>query len=114
LCDRYLDSSIAYQGLARGLGEDDIYNLNVWGTDELVPDLVILLNVDPEVGLARNSGTRDRIESEDIAFHRKVAEAYMQLAKEHPSRFVVIDAAQPIEAVTEQVHRAVYNVMHDE
>ena len=114
LSDRYVDSSIAYQGLARGLGDDDIFRLNVWATDELMPDLVILLNVEAEVGLRRATGTPDRMEREDLSFHRKVGEAYLQLAKAYPSRFVVIDASQPVEKVREQVERAVYNVLHDE
>jgi len=114
LGDRFLDSSIAYQGIARGLGDDDIFRLNVWATDEMIPDLVILLNVDADVGLARATGARDRMEQEDLSFHRKVGEAYLQLAKAHPSRFVVVDASESVESVREQVERAVYNVLHDE
>jgi dTMP kinase len=115
LCDRYLDSSIVYQGFARGLGDDDIYSLNVWATDELLPDLVILLNLDPAIGLARGGGAvRDRIESEDIAFHRKVAMGYLELARQHPSRFVVIDASAPPNDVAAAVQKAVYNVLQDE
>ncbi|MGH2830698.1 MAG: dTMP kinase [Actinomycetota bacterium] len=113
ISDRYLDSSLAYQGLARGLGDEDVYRLNIWATDELIPDLVVLLDLDPEVGLARAAGAPDRIEQEDIAFHRKVAEAYQQLAKTYPSRFALIDASQPVETVREQVERAVYNVLHE-
>ncbi|MHB8513061.1 MAG: dTMP kinase [Actinomycetota bacterium] len=115
LCDRYLDSSIVYQGIARGLGDDDIYALNVWATDELIPDLVILLNLDPAVGLARGaSGVRDRIESEDIAFHRRVAAGYLELARKHPSRFVVIDASAPPNDVAAAIQKAVYNLLQDE
>lgn len=114
LSDRYLDSSLAYQGLARGLGDDDIFRLNVWATDELMPDLVILLNVDAEVGLARSTGAPDRIEQEDMSFHRKVGEAYLQLAKAYPSRFSVVDASQSVQAVQDQIQRAVYHVLHDE
>ena len=114
LSDRYLDSSIAYQGLARGLGDDDIFRLNVWATDELIPDLVILLNIDAEAGLARSTGAPDRIEQEDIAFHRKVGAAYLQLAKAYPSRFTVIDASQPSDVVQDLVEKAVYHVLHDE
>lgn len=103
LCDRYLDSSLAYQGIARGLGEEDVLGLNVWATDELIPDVVILLHVDPEVGLARSRGAPDRIEAEGIDFHRRVAEAYMRLARQYPSRFAVVDSSGPPEQVRMQV-----------
>ena len=106
LCDRYLDSSLAYQGIARGLGEEDVLRLNVWGTDETLPDLVILLHLDPEIGLSRTKGDPDRMEQEDIAFHRKVGEAYLHLARSFPSRFSVIDAGGPIEEIHRQVKAA--------
>jgi len=92
LCDRYVDSSLAYQGVARGLGEQDILQLNAWATQGLFPDLVILLHLEPEVGLARKPGEGDRIEDEDDAFHARVSDAYLQLAEEHPERFTVVDA----------------------
>jgi dTMP kinase len=107
LCDRYLDSSLAYQGIARGLGEDDVLRLNIWATDETLPDLVILLHIDPEVGLARTKGDPDRMEQEDVAFHRAVAEAYLHLARSFPSRFAVIDASASVEEVHRQVRAAV-------
>ncbi|MCA1830873.1 MAG: dTMP kinase [Actinobacteria bacterium] len=107
LCDRYVDSSIAYQGLARGLGEDDVLHLNVWATDELLPDVVVLLHVDPEKGLARTGGRRDRMEQEELTFHRKVNEAYLHLAREYPSRFSVVDASGTIEQVQGQIRTAI-------
>ena len=103
LCDRFIDSSLAYQGIARGLGEEDILRLNIWGTDESLPDLVILLHIDPEVGLSRTKGDPDRMEQEDIGFHRKVSEAYLHLARAFPSRFTVIDAA----GSTDEIHRQI-------
>ncbi len=107
LCDRYLDSSLAYQGIARGLGEEDVLRLNVWGTDETLPDLVILLHLDPEIGLSRTKGDPDRMEQEDIAFHRKVGEAYLHLARSFPSRFSVIDAGGPADEIHRQVKAAI-------
>jgi dTMP kinase len=107
LCDRYLDSSLAYQGIARGLGEEDVLRLNVWATDETLPDLVILLHLDPEIGLSRTKGDPDRMEMEDMSFHKKVGEAYLQLAREFPSRFAVIDAAGTIDEVHRQVSAAI-------
>jgi len=107
LCDRYIDSSLAYQGLARGLGEDDVLHLNEWATDELIPDLVILLHLDADRGLERLEGDPDRMESEDVSFHRKVGEAYLHLAREYPSRFAVVDASGTKEQVHTQVRAAV-------
>jgi dTMP kinase len=107
LCDRFIDSSLAYQGLARGLGEDDVLHLNEWATDELMPDLVILLHLEAEHGLERLEGDPDRMESEDVAFHRKVGEAYLHLAREYPSRFAVVDASGTKEQVHTQVRAAV-------
>ena len=107
LCDRYIDSSLAYQGLARGLGEDDVLHLNEWATDELIPDLVILLHLDADRGLERLEGDPDRMESEDVSFHRKVGEAYLHLAREYPSRFAVVDASGSKEQVHTQVRAAV-------
>ncbi len=103
LCDRFIDSSVAYQGAARGLGEQDVLALNAWATQGLFPDLVILLHIEPEQGLARASDERDRFESEDLAFHAKVADAYLRIADEHPDRFHVVDA----QGTPEEVHARV-------
>jgi dTMP kinase len=111
LCDRYLDSSLAYQGVARGLGIDDVYRLNVWGTDELLPDLVVLLNLDPQTGLSRTRGMPDRMEQESVDFHRKVGAAYLELARIYPSRFCVIDASLDAEKVQEEVRHAVSSLL---
>jgi dTMP kinase len=106
LSDRYVDSSLAYQGVARGLGEQDVLTLNVWATQGLFPDLVILFHIEPEEGLARGEDERDRIEQEDPAFHAKVADAYLKIAEEHPERFVVVDASRPPDEVHKQVREA--------
>jgi dTMP kinase len=104
LCDRFIDSSLAYQGVARGLGEQDVLNLNVWATQGLFPDLVILLSLEPEEGLARaTEDEADRIEAEDLAFHAKVSDAYLKIAEEFPERFRVVDASGPPEAVHDRV-----------
>jgi dTMP kinase len=106
LCDRYVDSSLAYQGVARGLGEQDVLTLNVWATQGLFPDLVILLHLEPEEGLERAAGDPDRIESEDANFHAKVADAYLRIAEEHPERFVLVDASKEADDVHQQVREA--------
>jgi dTMP kinase len=104
LCDRYVDSSLAYQGVARGVGEQDVLTLNVWATQGLFPDLVILLHVEPDLGLLRGTGDGpDRIELEGSPFMAKVADAYLRIAEEHPERFVVIDSDRP----PDEVHRDV-------
>jgi len=93
ICDRYVDSSLAYQGHGRGLGEPDILTLSAWATQGLFPDLVLLLDVEAEEGLARAGDEPDRFESENLEFHERVAEAYRRIAGDHPERFVVVEAA---------------------
>ncbi len=113
ICDRYVDSSLAYQGWARGLGEPDILSLNVWATQGLFPDLVILLHVEPEKGLLRSTEAPDRMELEGGDFHAKVADAYLRIAEEHPERFVVIDADRQPAAVFDDVRAALDKALQD-
>jgi dTMP kinase len=107
LCDRYVDSSLAYQGVARGLGREPIAAMNRFATGGLVPDLVVLLRLDPAEGLTRGRGGRDRIECQDLEFHRLVAQGFLDLAAAEPDRFAVVDAAQPPEQVAGEVRDAV-------
>ena len=113
ICDRYIDSSLAYQGWARGLGEQDVLTLNVWATQGLFPDLVVLLHLEPEAGLLRSLEEPDRIEMEGQDFHAKVSDAYLRIAEEHPERFVVVDADQTPELVHEQVIAALQRVLKE-
>jgi dTMP kinase len=113
ICDRYIDSSIAYQGSARGLGEQDVLTLNVWATQGLFPDLVLLLHLEPEAGLLRSLEEPDRFEMEGGDFHAKVSDAYLRIAEEHPERFVVVDADQTPEVVHEQVVEALERVLRE-
>lgn len=99
LCDRYLDSSLAYQGTGRGLGEQDVLSLNVWATQGLFPDLVMLLHLEPDRGLARIGSEQDRIEAEDESFHARVADAFLKIAEDHPERFRIINADAPPDVV---------------
>ena len=102
LLDRFVDSSLAYQGAARGLGVDRVAAINAFGTGGLVADRTLLLRVDPAVGRARQAGRDehpDRLEREDASFFDAIAAAYDELADEHPERFRVIDAAQPADRV---------------
>jgi dTMP kinase len=114
ICDRYVDSSLAYQGWGRGLGEQDILTLNVWATQGLFPDLVILLHLEPERGLLRSTDAPDRMELEGQDFHAKVADAYLKIAEEHPERFVVIDADRAPADVSDQVREAIEKALERE
>jgi len=98
ICDRFADSSLAYQGYARGLGLEEIASLNAFATSGLVPDITILLDLPAEAGLARQRKI-DRISSQDVAFHESVRKGFLALAKAEPDRFVVIDATQNIDSV---------------
>lgn len=98
ICDRYLDSSVAYQGFARGLGPRRIRDLSLWATNELLPDLTIVLDIDPADGLGRFT-ERDRLEAEPLEYHRQVRAAYLALAEEDPERYLVLDARDNIQAI---------------
>jgi dTMP kinase len=105
--DRYVDSSLAYQGAGRELERDDVARLSRWATEGLVPDLVVLLDVDPAVGLRRAgaSGAPDRIEAESIEFHHRVRAGFLDLAGQAPERYLVVDASDGPDVVHEAVRR---------
>jgi dTMP kinase len=113
LCDRYVDSSLAYQGWGRGLGEQDVLTLNVWATQGLFPDLVILLHLEPETGLLRSTDPPDRMEMEGVDFHAKVSDAYLKIAEEHPERFVIVDADRPADEIFTDVKIALDRLLKD-
>jgi dTMP kinase len=96
LCDRYNDSTIAYQGIARGLGKEEVEKLCDFACSGLKPKLTFYLDIDPETGLQRaiDVGEKDRIESEALGFHKKIRNAYLQIAHEHPKRIHVLDASK--------------------
>ncbi|GAA1654974.1 dTMP kinase [Georgenia ruanii] len=101
--DRYIDSSVAYQGAARDLGAAEIRDLSLWATRGLLPHLTVLLDLDPAAGAARLTGAPDRIERESAAFHTRVREHYLALAAADPERYLVLDATWP----PERIHAAV-------
>jgi dTMP kinase len=107
LTDRYVDSSLAYQGAGRELTVDEVANLSSWATGGLVPELTVLLDVDPEIGLRRFAEPADRLEAEPLAFHQRVRQQFQDLAGQAPERYVVIDASQSPERVHEEVLAAV-------
>ncbi len=107
LCDRFIDSTVAYQSGGRGLDRALIESANRLACGEVAPHLTILLDLDPDRGLdrasARDQGQADRFEALGGAFHRKVREAYHRLAREHAGRFLVVDAARPPETIAEEI-----------
>jgi dTMP kinase len=111
LCDRYLDSSLAYQGQARGLGRRPVEEVNRFATGGLLPDLVVLLDLDPAEGFDRRAERRDRIEAEDLGFHHRVRDAFRELAAGDPDRFAVVDAAAPADPVAAAVLAAVLELL---
>lgn len=100
LCDRFIDSSLAYQGYARGLGINEVYSVNKFAIENLMPDLTLYLDLDPQIGLnriAKNKGREiNRLDLEEINFHVKVREGYEEVLKMFPERMVRIDANQEI------------------
>ena len=111
ICDRYLDSSLAYQGGARGLGVDNILNIKLFATENTWPDLTLLFDIKPEIGLeriAKNANREvNRLDLEKIEFHNKVRQTFLDLSKRYPERFVVIDASQSREKVAEDTLQAI-------
>ena len=103
--DRYVDSSLAYQGAGRALPVAEIARLSRWATEELRPDLVLLLDIDPRVGLARATGSPDRIEQESLEFHTSVRQGFLRLAAADPDRYLVLAAEQDSDAVHAAVLR---------
>ncbi len=112
ISDRYLDSSVAYQGVARGLGAERVAELSLWATGGLVPDLTIVLDVDPALGLARVVGP-DRLESEPIEWHARVRQAFLDIATEHPQRYLVLDGSRPAEDLAVEIAVAVSALVGD-
>lgn len=108
LCDRFIDSSIVYQGVARGLGDNEIAELNRWATADLQPDLVIVLDIDPVEGL-RRAGSPDRLEMAGFDFHARVNQAFRHRATMEPDRYLLLDGSEPAEALHATIRDAVFN-----
>lgn len=106
VCDRYLDSSVAYQGVGRRLGLDRVLELNLAAVGGLLPDRTFLLLLDPEDAPSRLPGEHDRLEREDGDFRVRVDAGYRELAERFPERVVLLDASRPAEEIAEEVHGA--------
>lgn len=113
ICDRYLDSSLAYQGGARGLGVENILNINLFATENTWPDLTLLFDIKPEEGLKRIASNANRevnrLDLEKLDFHQKVRDTFLELAKRYPERFVIIDASKSREEVAKNTLDAILN-----
>ena len=109
LTDRYLDSSVAYQGAARSLGPQEVRDLSLWATEGLLPYLTILLDGDPDLAERRTTsrGAKDRLEQEGDTFRTALREQFLTLAESEPERFVVVDADRPVDQVADDVIEAV-------
>lgn len=115
VCDRFIDSSLAYQGVARGLGIDEVLNMNQFATEGYMPDLTIYLLVDPQVGLNRKANQKvlDRLEHEKLEFHTKVYNGYLELAKRFSERVRVVDGDCSIEEECAKVNKIVFDFIKE-
>lgn len=110
ICDRYIDSSVAYQGVGRGLGADSVLDINLWAVEGLRPDLTVLLDVDHVEGRGRRNSAaaqEDRMESEPDSFHEQIRAAFRDQAASSPEQYLVLNAADPIEIITEKIVESV-------
>ena len=113
ITDRYIDSSLAYQGAGRGLPSEDIARLNSWATEGRAPDLTVLLDIDPEMGLRRRARSADRLEAEPVDFHRRVRAGFLDLAHAAPDRYLVLDANLPFDEIGQRIKDRVREILPD-
>lgn len=108
ICDRYVDSSMVYQGIARGLGIDEVYNMNLFATKNILPNLTIFFDIQPELGLQRVYSNKDRevnrLDLETLDFHQKVYDGYLTICDKFPERIIKVDASQSIDDVLNSVY----------
>jgi dTMP kinase len=116
LCDRFVDSSLAYQGYARGLGIDEVYSINEFAIEDMMPQLTLYFDLAPELGLERinkNKGREvNRLDLENLEFHQKVREGYMILADRFADRIVKIDASRELNSVYEDAEAKIKDVLN--
>ncbi|GLI54256.1 dTMP kinase [Thermodesulfovibrio yellowstonii] len=113
ICDRFTDSTLVYQGYARGISIDLIKQLNKIVLDEFMPDLTVLLDCPANIGLKRNQkiNKKDRFEMENLAFHEKVRQGYLKLVESYKKRFFVLDATESIDKIAEDIYRKVKSIL---
>ncbi len=113
ITDRYTDSSLAYQGAARGLRSEDVAWLSHWATGGLTPDLTILLDLAPLAGLGRRASSADRLEAEPTEFHERVRAGFLTLARSEPGRYLVLDATRPPAELTQEIQERLRDMLPD-
>jgi len=111
--DRYVDSSLAYQGTARKLGTAEVARLNLWATGGLVPDLTVLLDLPPASGLGRRARSADRLEAEPLDFHERVRAGFLGLARAEPARYLVLDASRPADELSREIQERIRDMLPD-
>lgn len=115
ICDRFVDSSMVYQGIARGIGIDKVYNMNLFATENILPDRTIFFDIKPEDGLKRIYANENReinrLDLENIEFHQSVYNGYLSICDNFPERIVKIDASLDVQAVLEQVLEKIREVL---
>ncbi|MFQ6391560.1 dTMP kinase [Priestia aryabhattai] len=115
LCDRFIDSSLAYQGNARGIGVEDIFAINQFAIEQTMPQATLYFDIEPEVGLERiNKGRKDeinRLDLESLDFHYKVRDGYLSLLSEFPERIRRIDAHQSVEKVCAEAYKQIQSIL---
>ncbi len=111
ICDRYIDSSLAYQGGARNLGVENVLNINMFATEGTFPDMTLLFDITPEEGLKRIAANANRevnrLDLEKIEFHKSVRNTFLELAKQYKNRYVIIDASKPLDEVVENTWKEI-------
>lgn len=116
LCDRYLDSSLAYQGGGRDLGVDEILNVNNFATEKTFPNYTFLFDIKPELGLqriAKNANREvNRLDLEKLEFHNKVRNTFLELSKQYKDRYIIIDASKSFEEVCEDVYQHIIKIIN--
>lgn len=117
ICDRFIDSSLAYQGYARDIGIEEVYDINMFAINNCWPDITILLDIDPEIGLKRIKNNRqdevNRLDLENINFHNKVHQGYQLIKEKYANRFTLIDGNKSEDEVFNDVMKIIKNKLHE-
>nr|WP_106782119.1 dTMP kinase [Lysinibacillus timonensis] len=117
LCDRFIDSSLAYQGYAREIGIEEVLAINEFAIGKRMPDVTVLFDIEPEVGLARieahSAREVNRLDVENLAFHKRVRAGYYEVMKRYPERIHKVNAEQELEQVTEEVWKIIEKVLNE-
>lgn len=117
LCDRYVDSSLAYQGGGKKLGVKEVLKINEFATEKIMPDLTLLFDIDPKLGLTRINSNKDRevnrLDLEQLDFYNRVRDTFLKLAKKYKKRYVIIDASKPVEEVYEQTLKVILDRINE-